>query len=653
MNFSCDARCRVLSLLAVAPALVSLTCGGMIWVPPVMTTIPVGGTVSGVLAAGDRQLTTGEFYDEWTFLVSAGQAYSVRMASTNFDAYVIVIDPTGQQMDNDDFGGVTDAGIDLVAAARGTMRAMATTYASGAYGSYTLSVFPGAAGGAPVGAGPLGAPAGAPSSAYASWPNVGGRLAPGDREVVPLRYADDWALPVRAGQQVSVRLTSSEFDPFLVVRFPGSDQAESDDFDGRNSGIDGTATADGLLQIAATSYRAEESGSYLLWANTGTPFSVAPSQNALVPYIPPPVPTSYPWPSASGFLGPGDTVLPENKYADGWTLPLQAGQQVSLRVVSSDFDPTISVVAPGGETFANDDLEGFNAGVDITASQAGPLSITVTSYRTIDAQPQAGNYVLYASAGVPVAASVAAAPPPGPPGIPSYDWPNVRGALREDDKRTSAGWIADAWEVPARAGEPLSIRMASTAFDAFVAVVEPDGWVSYNDDLDGSHAGIDFVPLVDGTVLVFATSSGENRVGEYALWASSGTPVAAQWPDPEPSDPVPPADQAVWLDGGPVSPGTTVGGQLAEGDATRSSGTFYDSYSVDVEAGRALTIRCQSSDFDAALTSTDPSGGLHESDDVHGTDPGLHWVVATGGRVQIFVTSAAPGETGRYTLSVY
>jgi hypothetical protein len=177
--------------------------------------------------------------------------------------------------------------------------------------------------------------------------------------------------------------------------------------------------------------------------------------------------------------------------------------------------------------------------------------------------------------------------------------------------------------------------------------------VSYNDDLDGVHAGMDFVPLVDGTVLVFATTSGENQVGEYVLWASSGTPTPAQWPDPEPLEPAPPAEQATWLDGGPVSLGTTVGGQLAEGDATRSSGTYYDAYSIDVQAGQALTIRCQSSDFDAALTSTDPAGGLHENDDVHGTDPGLHWVVATRGRVQIFVTSAAPGQTGHYTLSVY
>ena len=610
----------------------------------------------GVLAAGDRQLTSGEYFDEWTFPVSLGQSYSVRMASADFDPYLIVLPPASQQMDNDDFGGSRDARVDLVAAATGTMLVRATTYAVGTGGAYTLSVLPGAAGGAPV-AGPVGVPLGAapgaPPPAYASWPNIGGRLGSGDREIVPGRYADDWALPVRAGQQVSVRLTSTDFDPYLVVRFPGGEQQESDDFDGRNSGIDGVATADGLLQIATTSFQPEELGGYVLWANIGTPSSVAASRDALMPNVAPPAPTSYPWPSASGFLGPGDTVLPENKYADRWTLPLQAGQQISLRVVSGEFDPMISVTSPGGEISENDDIEGSNAGLDLTAREAGSISILVTSYRTTDVQPQPGNYVLYASAGVPLAASVGAPSPSGPVGMPSYDWPSGRGALLADDKRTSASWIADAWSVPARAGERLSIRMASTAFNAFLAVVEPDGWVSYNDDFDGPHAGMDFVPLVDGTVLVFATSSGENQVGEYVLWASSGTPVAVPWPDPEPLDPVPPLEEATWVDGGPVALGTRVGGQLVEGDSTRSSGVFYDAYSVDVEAGQTLTIRCQSSEFDVALTSTDPSGGLHESNDVHGTDPGLHWVVATGGRVQIFVTSVAAGQTGRYTLAVY
>ena len=146
--------------LAAGSHLLQLRRAGSI-VGSAQVTVPAGGTVSanltalaataalpgeevrqGTLAAGDRTLNSGEFQDQYTFQWTAGSSHHVEVRSTDFDTYLIVRSPSGQQQDNDDMtpGQGTNAGLDVNVSETGTWTVIVTSYQAGESGSYQLSV---------------------------------------------------------------------------------------------------------------------------------------------------------------------------------------------------------------------------------------------------------------------------------------------------------------------------------------------------------------------------------------------------------------------------------------------------------------------------------------------------------------------------------
>jgi hypothetical protein len=66
---------------------------------------------------------------------------------------------------------------------------------------------------------------------------------------------------------------------------------------------------------------------------------------------------------------------------DTYTVDLAAGQSVSIRLRSQDFDTILKVIDPAGEITENDDFGAeTDSGVDFTASSAGPHTIEVSSF---------------------------------------------------------------------------------------------------------------------------------------------------------------------------------------------------------------------------------------------------------------------------------
>lgn len=99
----------------------------------------------GTLAAGDTQLSSGEFADQHELTFTPGESIQLRLTSTAFDPYMIVRTPSGRQQDNDDLTSSTrDAGIDIPVAEAGTYTVTVTSYRAGETGAYTLSVGRGA-----------------------------------------------------------------------------------------------------------------------------------------------------------------------------------------------------------------------------------------------------------------------------------------------------------------------------------------------------------------------------------------------------------------------------------------------------------------------------------------------------------------------------
>jgi len=57
-------------------------------------------TVTGSLTTDDCKLAFDQsFYDAWTFQVTAGQSVQITMSSTSFDTYLLLFDPSGNEVD--------------------------------------------------------------------------------------------------------------------------------------------------------------------------------------------------------------------------------------------------------------------------------------------------------------------------------------------------------------------------------------------------------------------------------------------------------------------------------------------------------------------------------------------------------------------------
>ena len=230
----------------------------------------------GELAAGDRTLSSGEFNDEHTVNLVAGQSVHLEARSTAFDTYLIVRPPNGPQQDNDDQApGNLNAGLDYVAREAGPHRVIVTSYRAGMVGAYELVIRTNGSGAAPTPApatptpGTPTPPAATPSGTAAQ--PLRGTLAQGDRQLSSGEFNDSYPMQFPVGAPVSIRVESSAFDSYLIVRSPSGHQFDNDDFapGNLNAGVDIPSAEAGNYDVMVTSYRPGESGAYTLTAAPG------------------------------------------------------------------------------------------------------------------------------------------------------------------------------------------------------------------------------------------------------------------------------------------------------------------------------------------------------------------------------------------------
>jgi S1-C subfamily serine protease len=231
----------------------------------------------GTLEPGDEVLPAGEYADVVQVQAVAGVEVAVTLTSTAFDAYLIVVSPTGDVVvEVDDAPGMgSDAAAVFVPASSGTYNVIVTSYAAGETGPYQLQVTGAAATGTDVGAGPPGAAVGAaPTASDGVLLFERGRLSSGDFTLTAGEYAHVYELDLAAGAPVWFELTSDDFDAYLVVLSPANDVVlEVDDTAGW--GLDVAAglvpPTSGTYLVAVTSAFSAETGAYELWVRAGQP----------------------------------------------------------------------------------------------------------------------------------------------------------------------------------------------------------------------------------------------------------------------------------------------------------------------------------------------------------------------------------------------
>ncbi len=98
-------------------------------------------THQGTLEAGDGRLREGEYFDEYSVQVEAGQSILADLRSPDFDTYLIVEAPDGAQERNDDWADDTmHSHIEWVAEEAGVFSIIVTSFQADETGEYTLQI---------------------------------------------------------------------------------------------------------------------------------------------------------------------------------------------------------------------------------------------------------------------------------------------------------------------------------------------------------------------------------------------------------------------------------------------------------------------------------------------------------------------------------
>jgi len=97
---------------------------------------------SGALLSGDAILDDGSLYDQYTFTASSGQYVTIFLESDDFDPYLILLDPNGERIsENDDISRANrNSRLVVNLTSTGLYTAVANSYQSGNSGEYVIRV---------------------------------------------------------------------------------------------------------------------------------------------------------------------------------------------------------------------------------------------------------------------------------------------------------------------------------------------------------------------------------------------------------------------------------------------------------------------------------------------------------------------------------
>jgi hypothetical protein len=202
-----------------------------------------GQTKSGSLSVSDCTLGDGSYADLFAFQGNAGDSVTIDLAAPAFDAYLILWNPSGSKVAEDDDSGIgLNSQITFTLTSTGTWYIGANALSVGSTGSYTLSLH-------------CASPNNCPVTTISCGAQLSGTLSSSDCLLGDGSYADLYQFAGTAGQVATVDLTSTAFDAYTVLIDPDGNIAASDDDGGTgtNSRIAYTLSRTGTWRIIANS----------------------------------------------------------------------------------------------------------------------------------------------------------------------------------------------------------------------------------------------------------------------------------------------------------------------------------------------------------------------------------------------------------------
>jgi len=199
----------------------------------------------------DETLPDGSYFQIYEFQGQAGQNVVIEMNSQQVDPYMILFDPQGRQIaDDDDSGGGKNALIRTRLPLTGTYTLYVNSYEAGKIGSYTLAI------------------------RSTNDPKLTGILLQqsgilgADSQVMPRDGSlfDLLSFEGKSGQVVQITLTSSDFHPYLILYSPDQRVLQKHNGlpDRRSAVIKLRLPTTGIYRVVANSFTPQGRGRYEL-----------------------------------------------------------------------------------------------------------------------------------------------------------------------------------------------------------------------------------------------------------------------------------------------------------------------------------------------------------------------------------------------------
>jgi hypothetical protein len=228
--------------------------------------------------------------------------------------------------------------------------------------------------------------------------------------------------------------------------------------------------------------------------------------------------------TVQGELSSADPVLEDDTHYDLWRFQGQAGRTYQVTLRSEAFDAFLAVGSAGDGGVSDDDgAGGTDSRAEFVAPSDGTFEIRANSLMA----GETGGYTLelqdvgegQGEVGEPDASGVAA--------IPLEVGAHVNGELTESSAQAEDGSFYDLYVYRGRAGEAVTISLASEAFDAFLVVGQVvDGVFRPLESNDDGPAGTDsFLRMTlpeDGEYLVRANTLMGGETGAYTIRLTRG-----------------------------------------------------------------------------------------------------------------------------------
>ena len=580
------------------------------------STITPGQGITANLDVGDlsSRNRSGSRADCYSFLGEAGARLTIAMDSSDFDTYLYLMDAAGEVIDSNDDGGTGTNSIAIVTLpVTGGYIVEATSFGTDGEGSYTLSITPEAI------------PTPLVCSPISLGQRVEGTLDSNDgaSQTRLGAQADCYTFSNSSDDQISISLSSEEFDTFLFLFDAEGEVLEFDDDGGAgsNSRISGREiSASTIYTIETTSFYQGATGAYTLSLSR---VSLNPSIDC--------------GPIIVGELIQGDLEIDDRELrhrsgsrSDCYTFLGSAGDRIDISMSSDDFDTYLFLLDAAGEVLIQDDDGGDSVNSRIASfdlPSTGTFIIEATSFSA----GAVGQYSLALTRFVADAC------------VPISYGQTLEGDLATTDSESGnrTGSRADCYTFAATVGDRISISLSSDEFDTYVVLLDAAGDVLAFDDGGGEGTNsqiLSFSAPSTGTLTIEATSYSSGTTGMYTLMLiGTGPPECT-----------------------PLGYGQTLEGNLSPSDPTSvfRTSSQADCYRFSATQGDQIVISMNSIEFDTYLYLIDPAGQSIAFDDDGGDgtnsripDAGAVAIPATG-VYTIEATSFRSDQTGGYSLTL-